>query len=200
MTVAEAYGRRSGEYTELFGDIAAAHPDDRALVAAWAAALDGPVLDLGCGPGHWSAFLHGRGIEVSGIDLTPEFIRIARSRHPEIDFRLGDARRLDVPDASLAGVLAWFSLIHLPPREVPTALSEIRRVLRPGGGLVLGFFQGPELEPFPHAVTSAWFWPPAQLAAVLERAGFEVTHTQRRQDPGARPTAVLSARLPAPCR
>lgn len=197
MSVAESYGARSDEYTDLFGDIAAAHPDDRALVAEWAGALDGPVLDLGCGPGHWSAFLHGLGVDVSGVDLTPEFIRIARARHPRIDFRIGDARRIDRPDASLAGVLAWFSLIHLRPEEVPLVLGEIRRVLRPGGGLVLGFFEGPELEPFPHAVTTAWFWPPARLASELERAGFAVLGERRRQDPGARPIAVTVARAAA---
>jgi len=194
VTVASAYGARSAEYTALFGDIEAAHPDDRALVEQWAAALDGPVLDVGCGPGQWSARLHALGVDITGIDLTPEFVRIARARHPQVDFRLGDVRRLDLPDAHLAGVLAWFSLIHLPPADAPVALAEIRRVLRPGGGLVLGFFDGPDLEPFPHAVTTAWFRSPTRLAADLERAGFQVVRSVQRQDPGARPCAVIVAR------
>ncbi|WP_345751870.1 class I SAM-dependent methyltransferase [Microbacterium rhizophilus] len=193
-TVTAAYGARSDEYTSLFGDIASAHPDDRALVAEWARGLDGPVVDLGCGPGQWTDFLHAHGAEISGVDPTPEFVAIARSRHPQLEFRAGDARRLDLPGGSVAGVLAWYSLIHLAPDELTAALAEIARVLRPGGALLVGFFDGGEVEQFAHAVAPAWFWPPERLGEELDRAGFRIEEVVRRRTAEARPHAAVVAR------
>ncbi|GAA1722765.1 class I SAM-dependent methyltransferase [Microbacterium paludicola] len=195
MSVDAAYGARSAEYTSLFGDISSTHPDDRALVADWATQVTGPILDLGCGPGQWTGFLHGIGADVSGIDLTPEFVELARSRHPELEFEVGDARRLHHPDGSAAGVLAWYSLIHLAPDELPQALAEIHRVLRPGGALLVGFFDGDgdDVEEFAHAVAPAWFWPPDRLAAELEDRGFAVDRITRRRESGARPHAAITA-------
>lgn len=194
MSVDAAYGARSAEYTALFGDISSTHPDDRALVAEWAAHVAGRILDLGCGPGHWTGFIHGLGAEVSGIDLTREFVEIARSRHPELPFEVGDARRLELPDGGVGGVLAWYSLIHLAPAEMPAALEEVRRVLRPDGALLVGFFDGEDVEEFAHAVTPAWFWPPERLAEHLERRGFAIDRVIRRREPGARPHAAIAAR------
>lgn len=193
MSVDAAYGARSAEYTALFGDISATHPDDRALVAGWAARVPGRIIDLGCGPGQWTGYLHGLGAEVTGIDLTPEFVEIARVRHPGLEFEVGDARRLGRPDGCVGGVLAWYSLIHLAPEEIPAAVEGLHRVLRPDGALLVGFFDGEDVEEFAHAVAPAWFWPPDRLAEELERHGFAVDDVTRRREPGARSHAAISA-------
>lgn len=94
----------------------------------------------------------------------------------------------------MGGILAWYSLIHTRPDSIGDALDEFARVLAPGGGLCLGFFTGPKVTRFEHAITPAYFWPVDELAARVERAGFTVLRTQTRHEPGARPHADLVAR------
>src|SRR2546430_6659902 len=67
---------------------------------------------------------------------------VARRDHPGLRFEVGSMTTLDLSDGCLTGVLAWFSLIHVPDDEVPTVLAEFHRVLRPGGIVLLGFHAG----------------------------------------------------------
>lgn len=191
--VGAAYGARAAEYTELLGSVEVLAAQDRGTISTWGAGIDGPVLDAGCGPGHWTAFLQQHGVDAQGIDLTPEFIDIARSRFPEARFRVGALEALPFPDAALDGLLSWYSVIHTPPDGVPAILREFARVLRPGGSLLLGCFEGPRLEPFDHAVTTACFWPIAEMRSELERAGFAVGSVRTRTDQGSRPHAEYLA-------
>ncbi|QZY52006.1 class I SAM-dependent methyltransferase [Leucobacter tenebrionis] len=191
--VEAAYSERAAEYTSLLGSVAAMNPLDRTRITSWACAIDGPVLDLGCGPGHWTAHLARHGVPVSGVDLTPEFVRIARDRFPHVTFSIGDASSLDAEDGSLAGVLAWYSLIHTDPRELPRQLSEAARVLEPGGQILIGFFDGNADEAFEHAVTTAYFHSIEQICALLEEAGLEAIDSEQRRAPDARPHASVLA-------
>ncbi|TDD85548.1 class I SAM-dependent methyltransferase [Saccharopolyspora karakumensis] len=193
----EAYGRRCAEYVELLGTIDATAAPDRELIAGWARAQpEGPLLDVGCGPGHWTNWLHEQGLDVGGVDPTPEFVEVARKRFPDVAFREGVAEQLEVADSGLAGILAWYSLIHVRPDRVPAALAEFARVVEPGGGLLVGFCRGPEVAPFDHAVTTAHFWPVDQLSDLIEEAGFAVSVRDTRDDPGARPHgAILASRV-----
>jgi len=192
-TVRESYSARSQEYADLFGSAASAHPLDRALIGSWADTVSGPVLDAGCGPGQWTDFMAGRGLAVSGVDLVPEFVERAREHYPDLSFGVGTLDALDIAAESLGGVLSWFSLIHHCPRDIRTPLAEFARVIRPGGGLLVGFFTGPTLEAFEHAVTTAYRWPAAELGHELDRAGFRTveTHTRTRND--HRPLAAITA-------
>jgi len=193
-SASEAYGRRAEEYIALLGDIDAAASPDRELIAGWAREQpEGTILDVGCGPGHWTNWLHEQGLDVEGVDPTPEFVDSARKRFPDVSFREGFAEQLDVADSGLAGILAWYSLIHLRPDRVPAALAEFARAVEPGGGLLVGFCRGPELEPFDHAVTTAYFWPVDQLSRMIEEAGFAVSARDTRDDPGARPHGAITA-------
>ncbi len=146
--VSRAYGARSAEYIELFGEIDAAAEADRNAVLAWARGITGPIIDVGCGPGQWTHFLREHELDVEGVDPTPEFVVAAQRRYPGIRFRIGRAERLDVDAESLGGILAWYSLIHTDPELIDSALTGFARCVRPGGGLALGFFEGgPELTP-----------------------------------------------------
>ena len=153
--VRDSYAARAAEYTDLFGSIAATAAEDRRLIGEWAASIEGPALDAGCGPGHWTAFLRARGVTVEGLDLVPEFVDGAAARFPDLNFRVGDLGALPVGDGSLGGILSWYSLIHTEPEQVPEILSGFARALRLGGTLLLGFFTGPQFEPFDHAVVTA---------------------------------------------
>ena len=190
----EAYGARADEYVELFGSLEQLHEADRQLIADWSDGLaEGLVLDAGCGPGVWTAYLHGRGKEVEGIDLTPEFIAHARRRYPSVPFRIASLAQTGLPDGAATGVLAWYSLIHTPPSELPALLAECRRLLAPGGGVCIGFVDGEARQPFAHAVTTAYYWSADALGAVLDDAGFHVTQVEQRQDPGRRAHAAITA-------
>ncbi|MGO2750736.1 MAG: class I SAM-dependent methyltransferase [Pseudoclavibacter sp.] len=189
-----AYGDRAREYTDLLGSMSATARQDRELIGAWSSTLDGSVLDVGCGPGHWTAWLSERGVDIQGVDPVREFVEIAADRHPECEYRQGTVEALDAESSSLGGVLAWYSLIHLEPSCMPVALAELARCIRPGGGLLLGFFEGGSIAPFEHKVTTAYTWPIAALAALLDDAGFVVREVHARTDAGARPHGAIVAR------
>lgn len=195
-----AYDARAGEYIALIGEIEQTDAADRVLIADWRDRTPGCLLDAGCGPGLWTAFLHDGERDVQGIDLSAQFIAHARARHPHLEFVHGSFESLSLPDASLGGILAWYSLIHTPPEELPAVLAEFARVLAPGGSILIGFFEGTPREPFPHAVTTAFFWSADALAELLASAGFTVTASGSRArtagEPSSRPHASVSATRP----
>ena len=193
--VRQAYSSLAQQYIDLLGSVEIVHPDDLRLIQRHLGRLSGPVLDLGCGPGHLTSALYSSGCEVTGIDLVPEFITHARRTYPEVPFELGSLTELAHPDASVAGVLVWYSLIHLEPGQLDGVLAGIRRLLFPGGALVVGFFEGSVCEPFEHEVTTAYRWPVDEMAGRLASAGLaEVERSQRPQEGQRRPHAVLAAR------
>lgn len=189
-----AYGALADQYISLFGSIDRVNPDDVAMLSRHLTSLRGPVVDAGCGPGHVTAHLAALGVDVRGIDVCREFIAHARETYPQVGFEIGSLRSLPAPDESLAGILAWYSLIHIDPAEIPAVLEEFHRALMPGGVLVLGFFDGDKIEPFDHKVTTAYFWPVDGMAAVVAQRGFVVQETTTRSAPGARPHAAVVAR------
>lgn len=191
--VERAYSARAAEYTALLGHIDATAPEDRRAIREWAEGCTGTVVDVGCGPGHWSGHLRAAGLDVVGLDPAPEFVAHARLAHPDVPFRVGGFDDLPSLDPAPAAILSWYSLIHLDPRRVPVALATARSVLPPGGRLMVGFFDGDRLERFDHAVAPAYRWPVAEMAETVRRAGFRVTDTRTRHDPGSRPHAHLCA-------
>lgn len=189
--VTTAYTRRAQEYADLLGTMDAVHPSDRALIETWADGIEGRALDAGCGPGHWTAHLASRGIEIRGIDLVPSFIAHARATHPGVRFDIGSIEQIDEPDASLGGILSWYSTIHHEPSRISMPLDEFARVLRAGGTLVLGYFDAPSTESFDHAVIGAYRWSAQELTDAVTEAGFDVVEAHRRSGPGHRPHGAL---------
>ncbi|BDZ46525.1 class I SAM-dependent methyltransferase [Naasia aerilata] len=192
--VTDAYSRRAAEYTDLLGSMAAVHPSDRQLVDTWIESVSGRALDAGCGPGHWTHYIAGRGRAIRGIDLVPAFIEHARSTYPGVRFDVASIEQIDERDGTLGGVLSWYSTIHHSPSRIALPIAEFARVLRPGGLLLLGFFDGLSVEEFDHAVTPAYRWPATELQRVLESAGFEVLEMHRRTGQGHRPVGAILAR------
>jgi SAM-dependent methyltransferase len=171
---------------------------DTAFVRQHLTGLAGPVLDLGCGPGHWSAYLHSLGVDVTGVDMVPEFVAHARTTYPGPEFRLGSMTELDVPEHSVAGILTWYSTIHLPPPDLDPVLAGFRRLLKPSGVLVAGFFDSDDdVAAFDHKVTTAYRWPVDAFSRRLVDAGFSEIERRRHQVP-VRPDrkyAALAARV-----
>jgi SAM-dependent methyltransferase len=182
--VRDAYSSLSAQYIDLVERGRQEHEDDVALVRRYLAGLPGPVLDLGCGPGHWAAYLHSCGADVTGVDMVPEFIAHARATHPGPEFRLGSITEVDAPEHSVAGILAWYSTIHLPPPELGRVLAAFRRLLMPAGMLVVGFFDSDDgVVGFDHKVIAAYRWPVDVLAQHLAEASFTEVQRVQHQSP-----------------
>ena len=191
--VRDAYSSMAERYIDLFDGDWQAHADDMAFVRQHLTGLVGPVLDLGCGPGHWTAYLHSLGIEVTGIDMVPEFIAHARATYPGPEFRLASMTELDVPEHSVSGILAWYSTIHLEPAELDQMLAEFRRILTSSGTLVAGFFDSDDdVAEFDHKVITAYRWPADVSAEHLAKAGFTELQRLRKQFP-ERPDRMYAA-------
>ncbi|WP_374208648.1 class I SAM-dependent methyltransferase [Pseudarthrobacter cellobiosi] len=114
----------------------------------------------------------------------------AEATFPGIPFRVASLTSLGVPEGYAFGILAWYSLIHFAPDQVPSVLRELARRLTPGGLLLLGMFEGDEIARFPHAVSPAYSWPVGELTMMPGAAGFETISHQRRTDPGHRPAGM----------
>ena len=192
--VRQAYASVAELYIELFGSRQRVHADDLAFIGRHLAGRPGMVLDLGCGPGHITDYLCSLGVDATGIDMVPEFIAHARAVHPSGAYLLGSLEDLDVTDHSITGILAWYSLIHLPPHRLDGVLAAFRRAMVPAGTLVLGMFDADEVGAFDHKVVTAYRWPVDELAERLLRAGFtEVERLQRPSEDGHRPHTAIAA-------
>ena len=179
-----SYDTVAVSYADMLRDALDGEPFQRGILGLFAELVraqgNGPVADVGCGPGRLTGYLHGIGLDAFGVDLSPAMIDVARRDHPGLRFEVGSMTALDLPGASLTGVLAWFSLIHVPDDHVPTALAEFHRVLRPGGVVLLGFhagdgsklktegYGGHPMNVHVHRRT------PARVTPWLEAAGFTV--------------------------
>jgi SAM-dependent methyltransferase len=184
----ESYDELAATYTERLFTELAGKPLDRHLLNRLAEDVRGHglVADLGCGPGHVARYLHDQGVRMLGIDLSPRMIDSARQRSPDIEFRVGDMRALDLPDGALAGIVAFYSLIHIGEPEMGATLRELRRVLAPGGLLLVAFHIGEETvhrdELWGHTVSLDFrFLMPSPMVARLIEAGFAVLERVERE-------------------
>lgn len=152
--------------------------------APGASGADLAVADVGCGSGRLAPWLTGRGLRPHGVDLSPEMVRVARRDHPGFPFDVADVRDLPFADASLAGVVCWYSLMYLAPDQRPRAYSELARVVRPGGHLVTGFKMGDDSARRGGRTVGVefdiWWQSLAEVEGRLVDAGFETVFRASR--------------------
>jgi SAM-dependent methyltransferase len=143
-----SYNTVADSYSDFTREALAKEPYLLAALALFAdlvhAVGGGPVADMGCGPGHVTAHLNKLGVDAFGIDLSPAMIDLARRDHPDLRFEVGSMTDLHLANASIAALLAFWSLIHIPDDAMPTVFGQFHRVLRPGGPILLGFYVGDE--------------------------------------------------------
>jgi SAM-dependent methyltransferase len=162
----------------------------------------GPVADVGCGPGYVTRYLRDAGVDAFGIDLSPEMIAIARQDHPDIRFEVGTMTDLALADNSVAGVLAFWSVIHLPDHAVPDVFEQFCRVLRPGCPLLVGFHVGDEIQHTSEGYTGrainvdSYHRPPRRVGGWLRDAGFTIEAELVIRPDEDVPGAVIFARSP----
>jgi SAM-dependent methyltransferase len=184
--VRAGYNAVAATYAEQFSGELDHKPLERGLLDAFCGLTPrGTIADIGCGPGHITQFLAARRDQVVGLDLSPEMIAVARRRNIGLPFAA--ASMLDLPclDGSLAGVVAFYSIIHLDPAHRVRAFGEFARTLCPGGRLLVSFHvDGPGLAPgdvnhvttfLGHSVDmDGYFLDPAVVTTDLVDNGFRV--------------------------
>ncbi|MEV5435709.1 class I SAM-dependent methyltransferase [Streptomyces sp. NPDC052682] len=205
-----SYDAIAEAYAERHPDSLAGRPLDCALLTAFAELAGGtgataPVADVGSGPGHVTARLHGLGLPVFGVDVSPRMVDLARRAHPGLRFRVGSMTSLDEPDGTLGGIVALYSIIHVPDDRLAAVFTAFHRALLPGGPVLLAFQSGEEegrlrlTERFGQAVWLDYHWhTPEAVAGHLAGAGLELRARVVREpdDDEARPRAFLLARRP----
>lgn len=183
-----SYDQVAAEYAEKMKDEMDYKPFDRDCLDRLAREVGnlGPICDLGCGPGQIARYLHRHGVDTLGVDLSPGMIAEAQRLNPEIHFHQGDM--LDLPDANnfWGGVAAFYCIIHIPREKIVDALREMKRVLKPGGVLLITFHIGDEIK---HV--DAWWEKPVNLHFAffqttemenwLKEAGYEWNETLVRE-------------------
>ncbi|WP_327286843.1 class I SAM-dependent DNA methyltransferase [Streptomyces sp. NBC_01198] len=199
-----SYDTVAASYADKMRGVLGDEPYIRAALALFADAVrgagGGPVADVGCGPGHITAHLNSLGVDAFGIDLSPGMVEVARGDHPGVRFEVGSMTALDLDEASIAGALSFWSLIHIPDEAVPAVLAGFRRVLRSGAPLLIGFhvgdgsklktegYGGHPMKVHVHRRR------PARVGAWLREAGFTVEAEMLLDPEGSAPGAILFTR------
>lgn len=99
---------------------------------------DATILDVGCGPGQFSKYLRDEGHNITGIDISSRMLDIARKKVSGVLFKNMDMEDMTFNNETFDGLLAAYSLIHIPSKDTLKVLKEFKRVLRPGGkGMVV---------------------------------------------------------------
>jgi SAM-dependent methyltransferase len=175
--VEDTYDAVAEAYEAAIADELDRKPFDRDLLDGLATRLSGLVADIGCGPAHVGRHLVDRGVDVVGVDLSAEMLRVAQRRNPGMRFEQADFRSLPFADGELGGAVAFYSLIHLD--SLDDALPELARVIRPGGLLCVALHEGEGTihldEWFGHAVDiDAFGWSLDALVGAVIDAGFTI--------------------------
>jgi SAM-dependent methyltransferase len=175
-----AYDVIADDYGQKFHDVLATVPFERAMLGLFAELVgEGLVADVGCGPGHVTQHLNELGLNAFGVDLSPAMLAFARRAYPRLRFDEGSMTSLDLPDGSLAGVVAFYSTIHIPTEQLGAVFAGFHRALAPGGHVLLAFQRGNEhrrrSEAFGHEISLDYYLrEPESVAELLTQAGFEM--------------------------
>jgi SAM-dependent methyltransferase len=187
-----SYDAVAVNYAEFVSGLLDDLPMMRAVLGAFAELVEGPVAEIGCGPGNITSHLASLGVEIRGIDLAPRMVEVARTAYPSLRFEVGSMTDLSLADGELGGLIAWYSIHHLPPAELPAVFAGFHRVLTPGGRLLIGSHTGDD----DHVVGTqayggipvsyeSYIQPPDRIVDLVRAAGFTIT--AEMVEPGSKP-------------
>jgi SAM-dependent methyltransferase len=138
------------------------------------------TLEIGCGEGRVARDLASRGHRVTGIDVAPTLVRAARSADPGGAYVIADAAHLPLTARRFDVAVAYNSLMDID--DLPGAIGEVERVLRPGGHLCLcithpfadaGRFDSRDADA--HFVVKGSYLEGGRFEELFERAGLQIT-------------------------
>jgi len=183
QNVQVGYDKLSAEYAKQFFEELDHKLLDRQLLKRFAESVQdsaSPICDIGCGPGQITHYLRNQGVEnIFGMDLSRGMVAQAQQLNPDIEFRQGDMLALNADDNSWAGIVAFYSIIHIPREDVVSVLQEFKRVLQPGGLLFFTFHIGQNAIFVDNwweedVAINFFFFEPDEMKEYLESAGFEI--------------------------
>lgn len=190
--IRRSFDAAADTYAREFADELERKPFDRELLVGFASNLrpGADVLDVGTGAGgHIGRFLADRGLVVTGIDVSPGAIDVARRLNPTMRFVVADFRSLPIPDASVDAAVGFYCYIYGTDDDIVQALGEVRRVLRPGGRLLVAVHGALDDRPRIEAFTdfngipvdiAMRYTTPARFAMLVERVGLRVVELRAR--------------------
>ena len=177
--IERTYDAVAVEYAEKFSGEHEKKPKDQAILQRFSKEIDArrPVWDLGCGPGHTAKHLKSLGTDISGLDISEKMLAQARTNHPEINFRKGNILELDFDDDVIAGIVAFYAMVHFSKDQVEIAFREVFRVLQPGGLFLFTYHIGEDtitIEEFlgKHVSINFMFYPTDFMYDCLIKCGF----------------------------
>ncbi len=140
------YDAVAKEWAEEFSGEHEKKPKDQEMLLRFSQEIGDrrPVWDFGCGPGNTAKYLSNLGVEISGLDLSEKILEQARAVHPEINFRKGNILDLEFENDSIAGVAAFYAIVHFTKEQAGRAFREVFRVLQPGGIFLFTYHIGDE--------------------------------------------------------
>lgn len=180
--VLHCYNQVADDYAiERWDELSNKHID-RLLLKEFASANKdkGPCADFGCGPGQTTKFLYDNGLkDVTGIDLSPAMINVARRLSPQIKFETGDLLNIAYSSGYLGSVLAFYAIVHFTKDEIRKCFGEINRVLKTGGDFLFSFHVGDEIVHFDKAHdkeidVDLFYFKSDDIIALLKETGFKV--------------------------
>lgn len=144
----------------------------------------GLVVDVGCGPGNFSAYLSTQGVRTIGIDLSYNMLKIGKSRrNVSIPLIQADMKYLPFADGAFEGELIAYSLLHVRKARAPAVLRELRRVCKDGGSALLLLKEGEDeglidASLVPGEVLFAASWTLEQLIPLVRTCGWQVVRVE----------------------
>jgi SAM-dependent methyltransferase len=190
QTTRQGYDATAAEYAERFHRHLDGKPLDRAVLTGFGGLVSAsekhPVIDVGCGTGCVTEILNDLGVPTHGVDLSPGMVAEARRINPALRFEVGSMTKLDIETGTVAGVVAWYSTIHIPDDHLDAVFTEFARVLVPGGHLLVAFQVGDTprhlTDAFGHSVSLTFHRrQPEEVVTRLERAGFTMRARMLRE-------------------
>jgi SAM-dependent methyltransferase len=185
--IVPSYDAIADDYAGQYFDELDGKPFDREWLDRFAASVAGRgrVCDVGCGPGQIARYLAAKGVDACGIDAAPSMITTARRLNPTLEFQEGDFFALPLADGALAGIAAFYCLIHCARGELGRAVAELHRVLQPGGRLLMTVHEGSgevgRDEAFGKRVALvATLFSEAEVRDALQGAGFRIDEMASR--------------------
>lgn len=189
--VSEIYGQGAQDFSDFFKD---AHdflePDRRKFIESMPSSAK--ILDCGCGPGQDSEVFAKLGFNVTGIDITPEFVKMAKRRVPKANFMQMDMREISLPVDTFDGVWVSFSLLHIHQADVPQVLSNLKKIMKAHGKIMIALHRGPKTDWVTANISGinhnceVQEWIQSDFERIIQENGFKIEYSRPFERPGGR--------------
>ena len=202
QTLAEVYGKGAQDFADFFKNAHEFLENDRNKFLE-SMPDQSNILDCGCGPGQDSEVFAKLGFNVTGIDITPEFIAMAKKRVPTANFVQMDMRAITLPENFFDGIWVSFSLIHIHKSDVPNVLNNFKTVLKPTGKIMIALHRGPKTEWVTANISginqncAVQEWVQSDLEKIIQENGLVIESSRAFERSGGRfPLLSIIASIP----